>query len=61
MIGRKLIAPVVIALIVLGVVAGIARTSYPTTLGERAEKIRATAWRAFDLQEPFPAERKQLV
>lgn len=56
---------VLVTLIVMGIVmgatAGIARALHPSTLGVRAEPVRARVWKAFGLQEPFPDARQQQV
>lgn len=52
---------VLVTLIVMGAIAGIARTLLPSTLGVRAEPVRASVWKAFGLQEPFPEARRRQV
>lgn len=58
---RRGMAAVVMSLVVIGAGSGIVRSLYPTTLGVRAEVLRARSWKSLDLHEPASARRSQDV
>src|SRR4051794_7504524 len=57
----RVAAAAVVALIALGIVAGLARALFPRDLGLRVEPMRERVWRAFDLRDPHPIERGRTI